>query len=151
MLSDRITNRSSTVLVVDDSPEMRRYLRTLLELESYSVETACDGLDALRRLREGLHPDVIILDVQMPGMDGLKTLRHLRKMRPDCNVIMCSGVTDARTMRRAALLGAEAYLSKPVQRLYLCAAVERCLGKDRTHADYGGNAVVTVMRSPTAS
>jgi DNA-binding NtrC family response regulator len=68
-----------------------------------------------------------LLDVEMPGMDGLKTLRQLRRLRPDLKVIMCSGVEDPRTARRASQLGAQAFITKPVQHLYLSAAIERCL------------------------
>jgi CheY-like chemotaxis protein len=151
MLSDRITDRSPTILVVDDSPEMRRYLRLLLELDSYHVETACNGSEALLKVREGLHPAVIVLDVQMPGMNGLKTLRHLRRLQPDLKVIMCSGIEDVRTVRRAELLGAEAYLTKPVQQLYLSAAVANCLAKSNHSSGYARNHTLTVMPSPAVS
>jgi DNA-binding NarL/FixJ family response regulator len=63
----------------------------------------------------------------MPGIGGLKTLRHLRRLRPDLKVIMCSGVDDPRVIRDATELGAEAYITKPVHHLYLSAALERCL------------------------
>lgn len=117
----------TSVLVVDDSPAMLRYLRVLLELESYQVETASNGAEALQRLKEGSSPAIVLLDVEMPGMDGIKTLRQLRRLRPDLKVIMCSGVEDPHTARRAALLGAQAFITKPVQHLYLSAAIERCL------------------------
>ncbi len=124
----RVVKARRTILVVDDSPAMLRYLRVLLELDSYSVETAANGAEALHRLREGCSPDVVLLDLQMPGMDGLKTLQRLRKLRPGLKVIMCSGVDDPHKVRRASLLGAQAYLTKPVQHLCLSAALERCLG-----------------------
>jgi CheY-like chemotaxis protein len=114
--------------VVDDSPIMLRYLRLLLELDSYQVETASNGSEALQRVREGYAPDAVLLDLQMPGMDGLKTLRRLLKLQPELKVIMCSGMDDPNQVRKAALLGAQAYLTKPVKHLYLSAAVERCLG-----------------------
>jgi two-component system, response regulator, stage 0 sporulation protein F len=117
----------ATILVVDDSPAMLRYLRRLLELDSYQVETASTGSEALERVRAGYVPAVVLLDLRMPGLDGLKTLRRLLKLRPGLKVIMCSGVNDPGEVRRAALLGAQAYLIKPVQHLYLSAAVERCL------------------------
>ena len=151
MLSDRIADHAPTVLVVDDSPEIRRYLRTLLELEHYCVETASCGSEALQRVREGLDPAVILLDVQMPGMDGLCTLRHLRRIDPDAKVIMCSGVADPRTMRRAHLMGAQAYVTKPIQHLYLSAAVERCLGDKQTRLGYRRNGVLAVMPSAAGS
>jgi CheY-like chemotaxis protein len=126
-------------LIVDDSPAMLRYLRVLLELESYEVETASNGSEAVRRVREGCTPAVVLLDLQMPGMDGLKTLRRLLKLRPELKVIMCSGVDDPNKVRRAASLGAQAYLTKPVQHLYLSAALERCLNGTPHH---GGLAMV---------
>jgi CheY-like chemotaxis protein len=117
----------ASVLIVDDSPEIQRYLRTLLEMDSYSVETASSGFEALQRLRLGYAPQVVLLDLQMPGMDGLETLRLLGQLRPRPKVIMCSGVDDPEKIRAATSLGAHAYLLKPVRHLYLSAAVERCL------------------------
>jgi CheY-like chemotaxis protein len=117
----------ATVLVVDDSPEIRRYLCALLELDSYRVETASSGHEALQALAHGCIPQVVVLDLQMPGMDGLETLRRLQEFRPKPHVIMCSGVDDPEKIREAVSLGAHAYLVKPVQHLYLSAAVDRCL------------------------
>jgi CheY-like chemotaxis protein len=114
-------------LVVDDSPAMLRYLRVLLELDCYQVETASNGAEALQRLREGSSPAIVLLDVEMPGLGGLNTLRSLRRLRPDLKVIMCSGIDDPRTVHRATCLGAQAYITKPIQHLYLSAALERCL------------------------
>lgn len=112
---------------------MLRYLRVLLELESYQVETATNGREALQRVRDGCVPAIVLLDLQMPGLDGMSTLRRLRKLQPGVKVIMCSGVDDPGQAQRAASLGAEAYLTKPVKHLYLSAALERCLnGFSRT-------------------
>lgn len=122
----------ATVLVVDDSPEMRRYLRALLELDSYRVETASSGAEALQILRHGCAPQLVLLDVQMPGMDGLETLRHLQELHPRPKVIMCSAEDDPGKMALASSLGAYAYLVKPIQHLYLSAAIERCLNQDPT-------------------
>src|SRR5712692_5971081 len=128
-MSSALLNRpKATILVVDDSPAMLRYLRVLLELDAYQVETASNGGEALRRVRDGCAPAIVLLDLQMPGLDGLKTLRRLLKLQPELKVIMCSGVDDPSEVRRAAMLGAQAYLIKPVQHLYLSAAIERCLG-----------------------
>jgi len=120
----------ATVLVVDDSPEIQRYLRVLLELDSYHVETASSGYEALQSLSRGCAPEIVLLDLQMPGMDGLETLRRLQEFRPKVKVIMCSGVDDPDKIREAVSLGAHAYLVKPVQHLYLSAAVDRCLTED---------------------
>src|SRR5271168_218164 len=94
----------AAVLVVDDSPEIRRYLRALLELDAYRVETASSGYEALQRLGNGYTPQVVVLDLQMPGMDGLETLRKLQQCRPKPHVIMCSGVDDPDKIREAVSL-----------------------------------------------
>ena len=126
MLATRV-NCKGTVLVVDDSPEMRRYFRFMLELDCYRVETVSNGFEALERLSDGCNPDAVVLDLQMPHLDGLRTLQGLLKVRPGLKVIMCSGVSDPAKAQQATALGAEAYLVKPVQRGYLSAALERCL------------------------
>ena len=125
MLSLKSDRASQTVLVVDDSPEMRRYLQVLLELDSYRVVTAASGPEALQKVREGCAPSAVLLDVQMPEMDGLRTLRELRKLRPGIRVIMCSGVQDPAKMQQATALGAEAYLTKPFTKDQLLQAVEQ--------------------------
>jgi CheY-like chemotaxis protein len=119
----------ATILVVDDSPEIQRYLRTLLELDSYRVMVASNGYEALEILRHAPVADMVLLDVQMPGMDGLQVLRRMRKLCPKVKVIMCSGLNDSEKICQALSLGAYAYLLKPIQHLYLSAAVERCLRK----------------------
>ena len=103
------------ILVVDDEPGMRRYLQTVLELESYRVSTACDGEEALSKLQRD-QPDVVLLDMVMPGPDGLETLRRIREARPTTKVVMLSCVRDTRKVAMAMRLGAQDYLSKPVQK-----------------------------------
>ncbi|HZQ25374.1 MAG TPA: response regulator [Terriglobales bacterium] len=115
------------VLVVDDSPEIRKYFQTLLELNSYTVKTANDGMEALELLLQGFTPEIVLLDIDMPELDGLATLERIRMIRPEQKVIMCSGQADPWYAHRALALGAEAYLVKPVRHLYLTAALERCL------------------------
>ncbi len=118
------------MLLVDDTPAMLRYLRLVLELDSYSVDTAGSGSEALERLLAGPTPDVVLLDFEMPGMDGLQTLQRLLELRPALKVIMCSGVDDPGKARQAVSLGAHTYLTKPIQHLYLTAALDSCL-RDR--------------------
>jgi len=126
-LSFAVNPRRTTILVVDDSPEIRRFLTLALELDHYNVETASSGEEATEALQNGCRATIVLLDLQMPGMNGLDTLRLLRHLRPELKIIMCSAVDDPETMQEAAELGAQAYLVKPVQHLYLSAAVERCL------------------------
>lgn len=116
-----------TILVVDDDAAMLQYVRTLLELDSYRVHTANGGLEAVQLVSQGLSPDVVLLDVNMPGMDGLETLRQLLQIRPTLKVIMCSGAPDPRKALEAFVSGAQEFLTKPFRHLYLSATLERCL------------------------
>jgi CheY-like chemotaxis protein len=152
--SARANRAKATILVVDDSPAMLRYLRLILEIDSYQVETVSNGADALLRIRQGCSPAVVLLDLEMPGMDGLKTLQCLLEVQPALNVIMCSGVDDPGQVRRATLLGAKAYLTKPVRRLYLSAAVQRCLGSiamESAETSSHGSAIASSPASPAAT
>jgi two-component system response regulator AtoC len=120
------------ILVVDDEPSMLRYLQTLLEVESYNVDTASSGEEALAKLKNG-EPDVVLLDVLMPGgIDGLQTLEQMREGHPKLKVIMLSCVSDTRKVVQAIRLGAQDYLTKPFQKNDLEAVIEQCLGSKAT-------------------
>ncbi len=107
------TGRRELILVVEDDAELRDALRSLLELGGYSVETACDGMQALNTLRGGLQPRLILLDLMMPNMDGFQFVNEKRQDPQLCRipVIIYSGHYDAQA--NAARLGATAYLQKP--------------------------------------
>ena len=72
-------SETAKILLVDDEPGMLRYIRTLLEVDDYKVETATTGEEALEHVKKGLVPDLVLLDVLMPGIDGLQTLEQLRQ------------------------------------------------------------------------
>ena len=115
------------ILVVDDELHMLRYLRTLLEVDSHLVETATSGAELLARVQKEQLPDLILLDVVMPEMDGLKALERLREIRPGLKVVMLSCVTDPRTVVRSIHLGAQDYLPKPFRKAELDAVIRRSL------------------------
>ncbi len=94
------------ILIVDDEPSMRRYLRTMLEMDSYQVETVDNGSEALARLQHDPSPDLILLDLLMPGIDGLQTLEQLRRLHPHQKVVMLSCVSEPRKVVQAIRLGA---------------------------------------------
>src|SRR5262245_18002778 len=116
-----------TVLVVDDEPSMLRYMQTLLETDNYRVETASNGPDALRRLESGTQPDLVLLDLLMPQMDGLQTLQRARQMRPNCKVVMLSCVSDTKKVVEAIRLGAQDYITKPFHKSDLDTVLKRIL------------------------
>lgn len=103
----------STVLVVDDESGARRALIRLLTREGYETVGASDGREALQAL-EARTPDVILLDLMMPGMDGLELLEVLQR-HPQWKalpVVVLTGLSDTQTVNRAQQLGARAYLVK---------------------------------------
>src|SRR5271169_3348592 len=94
------------IMVVDDEPSIRKYLRTLLEVDGYEVETLVSGKEALKQVGAGARPDFMILDVLMPEMDGLETLRQLMQIDRGLNVIMLSCANEVTTVVEAIRLGA---------------------------------------------
>jgi two-component system response regulator AtoC len=119
------------ILLVDDEPGMLRYIKTLLEVDDYKVETATSGEEALQRLEKGFQPDLVLLDVLMPGIDGLETLEKLRQKRPGLKVVMLSCVNDTRKVVQAMRLGAQDYLTKPFQKAELDRVLDLCLGQGK--------------------
>jgi two-component system KDP operon response regulator KdpE len=99
------------VLVVDDESRMVRFVRMNLELEGYQVAEASNGLEALEKVRDEL-PDLVVLDVMMPEMDGFETLARLREIST-VPVIMLTVKGDEEDRIRGLELGADDYVTKP--------------------------------------
>jgi DNA-binding NtrC family response regulator len=116
-----------SILVVDDDPMMLRYTRNLLECEDYIVCTVSSGAEALRELQSSALPHVILLDMMMPGMDGIETLSRILESAPAAKVVMLTGQDDPADVVHAIKLGAVDYLTKPVD-------VERLLAALRLYA-----------------
>jgi len=101
------------ILVVDDERAVRESLRRALELEGYEIELANDGQEALYRLESQAEPDAVVLDVLMPGLDGLEVCKRLRRSGSKLPVLMLTA-RDAVENRVAGLdAGADDYLTKP--------------------------------------
>ncbi len=109
----------SRVLIVDDEPETLHYLISGLEASHCEVEVARHGLAALQRVQQDPLPDLILLDMVMPGMSGLETLERLRQARSGLKIVMVSNVNDTRKAVQAAQLGAADYLTKPLRTVEL--------------------------------
>lgn len=124
------------ILLVDDEPGMLRYIKTLLEVDDHHVETATTGEEALDRVQKGLAPDLVLLDLLMPGIDGLETLEGIRKQQPAAKVVMLSCVNDTKKVVQAIRLGAIDYITKPFQKAELDAVIDQCLGTNQQN--YGG-------------
>jgi CheY-like chemotaxis protein len=103
------------VLVVDDDATTRTLVRASLEQLDLSVEEAANGEDALASIDQS-PPDLVLLDISMPIMDGLETCRRIRKMKGTGTIpiIMLTGLADADSAKQAASAGATDYVTKPI-------------------------------------
>lgn len=106
------------VLVVDDESDVRNLLRKFLTRRGYEVLTAGDGEAAIEAIREN-RPDIVLLDIRLPKMDGLSVLQRLRDESDDVAVITMSGNADEDTARRSLELGAADFITKPFNLPYL--------------------------------
>jgi DNA-binding response OmpR family regulator len=106
-----MSERRKLILVVDDEPRMTRFIRMNLELEDFRVIEAHNGVEALDKVRTGL-PDLVILDVMMPELDGFETLEVLREVS-NVPVIMLTVRADEEDKVRGLELGADDYVTKP--------------------------------------
>jgi two-component system, NtrC family, response regulator AtoC len=116
---------AATVLVVDDDETSREYLAALLDALGFGVEGAPSGAAALERLSRQPAPDVVILDVIMPELDGVETLRRYRAGGGKAPVVMCSALDEAETVVRAMRAGASDYVTKPFNAEELREILER--------------------------
>jgi len=110
------------VLAVDDEPEVLAMLTEILTIAGYEVLTAAAAADALT-LVQAAAPDAILLDIGMPGMDGLTALQQLRALKPNVPVIMLTGNTDEQVGRTTLRWGAFDYIAKPFESEHLVGVV----------------------------
>lgn len=114
------------ILIVEDNPDLAFGLRNNLEIEGYDIALADDGLAGLERARE-LRPDLIILDLMMPGLDGYRVLRTLREEGNQTPVLILSARAEEVDKVRGFRLGADDFVTKPFGLLELLARVEALL------------------------
>jgi len=114
------------ILVVEDDPTIRSGLRVTLELEGFLVEEASDGNEALRIL-SGFGPDVVILDLMLPGKSGFDICREIRAHNPEVFVLMLTARTDEASKVAGLTLGADDYVTKPFSLAELMARLRTLL------------------------
>jgi len=124
----------STILVIDDEPNILTSLRRALELEGYGVEVAGSGRLGLARLKER-EIDLVLLDVMMPEMDGIATLEAIRGEHPDVFVVMMSGNATIETAVAATKLGAHDFIEKPLSTDKLLITLANALSFARLHRE----------------
>lgn len=120
----------STLLVIDDEPNILTTVRRALELEDYRVEVAGSGAIGLEKLAES-DIDLVLLDVVMPGMDGLEVLRQVRERHPGVFVVMMSGNASIETAVQATKGGAHDFIEKPLSSDKLLLTVQNALSETR--------------------
>jgi DNA-binding NtrC family response regulator len=119
----------SRILIVDDEAPIREVLSTFLEEIGYEAHALADGESAINWLREE-KPDLILLDVRMPGMSGLDVLKNARQLYPEMPVIMISGYADEDLAREALQEGAYDFFLKPFELSVIEARLFAKLGFD---------------------
>jgi CheY-like chemotaxis protein len=125
------------ILVVDDDPDMRLAIASVLKSRSYQVIEASDGFEALRMLKDE-KPDMMLLDLLMPGMDGFSVVRELESSKekeyPDVPILVISSVREEASHRRYELemgrkLAVDDYIEKPIEPFVLLQRIEKLLSK----------------------
>jgi DNA-binding response OmpR family regulator len=122
-------DRPRTILIVDDDAQIRRFLRVILAREGYTIEEAADGNAALKVFQRQ-PADLIIMDLIMPGKEGIETIIDLRKMNADVKIIAISGggqMGSQTYLHFASGLGAAVTMSKPIDTGELVATVKTLL------------------------
>lgn len=105
-------NFQGTILLVDDEPHIRKFVSLLLkQLGAPSIVEAANGREAIAAYQRD-NPDLVLLDISMPVMDGLATLRELKAIDPDCVVIMLTSIVNRQSIDEALSLGAANYIRK---------------------------------------
>ena len=106
------------ILVVDDEEDVRLFLQDFLSERDLDVDSASNGEEALQKV-DNWHPQIVLLDVMMPGMDGLECLEKIKKKDPKTIVIMITALKEEARIERAKKLGAHNYIVKPFSLSYL--------------------------------
>ena len=116
------------VLVVDDQPGIRRLLTEVLSEIGYSAEAAANGYEGLQKAKE-LNPVLVLMDMKMPGMDGIDTLREFKRLGLRAKVIMMTAYGELDMISEAEELGAIAYITKPFDIVSLCKIIQESVGE----------------------
>ncbi len=141
-------NMKTRILIVDDEEEFVKALSERLTIRDYDVSTSLSGEEAIKKLKQYLF-DVIILDVAMPGMSGIATLREIKKIRPLTEVIMLTGHATVETAIEGLKLGALDFLLKPCETEDLVTKIDMAYEKKAKHDERIRQAkVAEIVSSP---
>jgi DNA-binding response OmpR family regulator len=119
--------RIPRILVIEDEQRTRRTMQLALEAEPYLVATAGDGEQGEAMVRDGPPPDLVIVDERLPGIDGLETIRRIRKIAPELPILLATAYGATDLIAAALREGASGYLEKPFTPASLREVVQRVL------------------------
>jgi CheY-like chemotaxis protein len=125
------SGHSVTVLVADDNEVAQRLCRRVLEKAGHTVLTASDGVEAVS-IAMASSPDMILMDVAMPAMDGLEAMRQIKAQKPSMKIVIASAHSMASDRERFLAAGADDVLSKPFRLTDLTAMVDKLVANDRS-------------------
>ena len=122
------TGRRFTVLVVDDEELVRYVTQELLGCLGFDTAVASTGEEAVERIRAGFRPDLVLMDIVMPGMGGVEAFRRLRQLVPGIKVLLSSGFTDPQATAVLLNEGLNGIITKPYRMENLNARIREVLG-----------------------
>jgi CheY-like chemotaxis protein len=123
---ERAAESAPTILVADDDPHVRKFLVRALAKDGYAIHEASDGVEAKAAIQNVVF-DLMILDLNMPEMDGFQVLQFARAKIPNLKIIVISGFMQGAMLKAAKLLGAAAILDKPIEVDFLLSTVRKVL------------------------
>ena len=119
----------ANILIVDDAAFMRLTLRQMLESHGFTViGEAATGVEAVKKYAE-VKPDVVILDITMPDMNGIEALKQIKENDPTARIVICSSMGQQAMLAQAIQYGAKDFVVKPFEVERLIAAIDRVMGK----------------------
>lgn len=129
-----MNNPEPAILVIDDCESLVKTVGSILQTQNYRVDTALNGSEALRKIHSNNY-DLVLCDIDMPGMTGLDFLEKLRKDNQSLNVILMTGFLEPEYFIKAIRLGASDFISKPIEFQHLTSSISTLLSKNGNHDD----------------
>lgn len=121
----------ASVLIVDDAAFMRLAIKQMLEANGHTMAgEAGNGIDAIKAYAE-IKPDVVILDITMPEMNGIEALKRIKIIDPDARIIICSAIGQQAMLAQAIEYGAEEFIVKPFEAARLMASIDKLMNKKK--------------------